>query len=82
MIVVIIRYLSFIESKFTNKFLIYNCNTALKHKNVKTGIATHFTIRENNNRCYLLNYPIFHVEFIREYTLMYIESYTTCVKFS
>ena len=29
-----------------HKFLIYNCNTALKHKNVKTRIATRFTIRE------------------------------------
>ena len=34
MIVVIIRHLT--ESKFTQKFQIYNCNTALKHKNVKT----------------------------------------------
>ena len=74
MIVVIIWHLKFIESKFTQKFLIYNCNTALKHKNVKTGIATHFTIWKINNRCYLLKYPIFHIEFISEYTLMYTES--------
>ena len=31
------------------KILIYNRKTTLKHQNVKTGLATHFTIRENNN---------------------------------
>ena len=46
----------------------------MKHKNVKTGLATHFTIRENNNRWYLLKYPIFHAEIINEYTYTYTES--------
>ena len=41
MIVEIIRHFKFIESKCTQKILIYNCNTALKHINVKTGITTH-----------------------------------------
>ena len=60
----------FVHLKRVNtKNLIYNCNTALKHKNVKTGLATHFTMRENNNRWYLLKYPIFHVEIVSEYIL-------------
>ena len=49
------------------KNLIYNYNTTLKHKNVKPGLATHFTIRENNNRWYLLKYPIFHVEIVSKH---------------
>ena len=46
----------------------------MKHKNVKTGLATHFTIRENNNWWNLLKYPIIHVEIVSEYILRYTES--------
>ena len=67
MIVVIILHLYFIYNKLTQKILIYNCNTALKHKNFKTGLATYFTIRKNNNGFYFLKYPIFPVEFISKY---------------
>ena len=36
----------------------YNCNTAMKHKNAKTGHATHIIQYHliNNNRYYLLNH--------------------------
>ena len=68
MIIIIIRHLKFIDIKFTHKFLIDNCNTALKKKLKPGSLPILTSEKKNNNRCYLLSYPIFHSEFISEYT--------------
>ena len=55
--------------------LIYNCNTALKHKNVKIGLGTHFIQNHPIKQQSVIFTTIFNVEIVSEYTLMYTESY-------
>ena len=58
----------------TKKNLIYNCNTALKHKNVKTGLGTHFIQYHPIKHQSVIFIKIFTVEIVSEYTLRCTES--------
>ena len=72
------RSLVHVKQVNTQKYLIYNCNTALKHKNFKTGlkIAIYFIqyhpIKQQSVP--VIFNKIFNVEIVREYTLRCTES--------
>ena len=65
---------SFKASKDTHKNLIYNCKTALKNKNVKTGIATHFIPYHPIKQQSVIFTKIFNAEIVSKYTLRCTES--------
>ena len=56
------------------KNLIYNCKTALIHKHVKTGLATHFIQYHQRKQQSMIFTKIFNVEIVSEYTLRYTKS--------
>ena len=61
----------------TQKNLIYKCITALKHKNVTTGLktATHFIQYHPIKQQSVIFTKIFNVEIVSEYTLKCTESW-------
>ena len=60
--------------KLTQKNLIQICNTALKHKNFKAGLATHFIQYHLRKHQSLIITKIFNVEIVSEFTLRYTDS--------
>ena len=58
----------------TKENIIYNCNTAVKHKNVKTGLGTHFIQYHTIKQQSVIFTKIFNVEIVREYTIRCTES--------